>query len=61
MTPQEESAARKTWAEAKRRKSRGRVAKMLAIKREREEFASVPASQRRWCVRTCRWIAEART
>lgn len=57
MTPQEEAAARASWAERKREKSRARIAKMLARKRERDAFNSIPASKRTWCVNTSRWVA----
>lgn len=56
MTPKEEAAARVAWAERKKAKSRGRIAKMLAIKQEREQFNAIPASRRVWCMKTCRWI-----
>lgn len=56
MTPQEEAACRAIWSERKKAKSRGRVAKMLAMKRERDERDAIPSSRRTWCPKTSRWI-----
>lgn len=59
MTPQEEAEARAAWAEKRKRKSYGRLAKMKARQAEREQFQSIPADRRRWCTRTSRWVHDA--
>lgn len=58
MTPQEENQARAVWAEKRKRKSYGRLAKMKAKQTEREQFRSIPADRRVWCTNTSRWVVD---
>jgi hypothetical protein len=48
------------YAQEKRVIRRNKLDRFLALKREHEQFQSIPKSKRRWDTRLSRWIEDKR-
>jgi hypothetical protein len=57
--PTSESKVQAEIEQRRRAKTRARIDKMLAIKRERNNFNSIPKSKRRWNPTNCRFEMES--